>query len=69
MAVQDFSVLHCVHTDIGIHPVSYVMGSGALSPGVKRQGSEADSSSPSSAEIKKGRDIPPLPNTSSWHIA
>jgi hypothetical protein len=32
---------------------SYPMGTGALSPGVKRPGREADRSSPISAEIKK----------------
>jgi hypothetical protein len=42
---------------------------GALSPGVKRQGREADRSPPSSAEVKKGGATPPLPNMSSWHSA
>jgi hypothetical protein len=40
---------------------------GALSPGVKRQGREADHSPPSSADVKKGGPIPPLPHISSWH--
>jgi hypothetical protein len=47
------------------HPVQWVPG--ALSPGVKRQGCEADHSPPSSAEAKKGGAIPPLPHMSSWH--
>jgi hypothetical protein len=34
---------------------------GALSPGVKRQGREADHSPPSSAEVKKDGAIPPPP--------
>jgi hypothetical protein len=46
-------------------PVQWVPG--ALSPGVKRQGREADSSSPSSAEVTKGGGIPPLSHMSSWH--
>jgi hypothetical protein len=33
-------------------------------PGVKRQGREADHSSPSSAEVKKGGAIRSLPNMS-----
>jgi hypothetical protein len=39
---------------------------GALSPEVKRLGSEADNSSPSSAGVKKGGAIPPLPFIFSW---
>jgi hypothetical protein len=35
------------------HPVSYPMGTGALSSGVKRQGREADDSAPTSDEAKK----------------
>jgi hypothetical protein len=37
------------------------------SPGVKRPGRETDRSLPSSAEVKNGGTIPPLPDTSSWH--
>jgi hypothetical protein len=40
---------------------------GAVSPGVRRH--EADHSSPSSAEVKNGGTIPPLPHTSSWRGA
>jgi hypothetical protein len=39
---------------------------GAHSPGVKRQGSEADHSRPSSAEVKNGGAIPSLLHISSW---
>jgi hypothetical protein len=39
---------------------------GALSPRVKRQGCEADHSPHSSAEVKKGGSIQPLPHTPSW---
>jgi hypothetical protein len=35
------------------HPASYPMGTGSLSPAVKRQGREANHSPPSSAEVKK----------------
>jgi hypothetical protein len=42
---------------------------GALSPGVKRQGREVDRSPPSSARVKEGGGIPPLPHISSWHCA
>jgi hypothetical protein len=34
---------------------------GAVYTGVKQQGREADSSSPSSAEVKNAGAIPPLP--------
>jgi hypothetical protein len=37
----------------GVHPTSYPMGTGALSPGVRRQRREADHSPPTSAEVKK----------------
>jgi hypothetical protein len=39
-------------------PIEWVLG--ALSPGVKWQVCEADHLPPSSAEVKKGGDIPPL---------
>jgi hypothetical protein len=35
-------------------------------PGVKRPGREADRSPPSSAEVKNGGSMPPLPHTPSW---
>jgi hypothetical protein len=47
--------------------VQWVLG--ALSPGVKWQGREADHSPPSSAEVNNGGTIPPLPSMSSWHSA
>jgi hypothetical protein len=46
--------------------VQWVLG--AFSLWVKRPGSEADHSPPSSAEVKNGGVIPPLPHISSWHI-
>jgi hypothetical protein len=42
---------------------------GTLSPGLKRPGREGDQSPPSSAEVKKGGAISPLPHMSSWHGA
>jgi hypothetical protein len=36
--------------------------SGTISPEVQRQGREADCSPPSSAEVKNGEAIPPLPH-------
>jgi hypothetical protein len=42
---------------------------GALSPGVKRRGYEADHAPLSSAEVKNVGGIPPLPHTSSWRKA
>jgi hypothetical protein len=41
----------------------------AISPGLKRLGREADNSPPSSAEVKNGGIIPPLPHVSSWNSA
>jgi hypothetical protein len=46
-------------------PIQWVLG--ALSPGVKWQGREADHLPPSSVKVKKGGAIPPLPHMSSWH--
>jgi hypothetical protein len=40
----------------------------ALSPGVKRPGREADDSPPTSAEVKNGGSIHPLPHTPSWRV-
>jgi hypothetical protein len=44
-------------------PIQRTRG-GDLSPGIKWPGHEVGHSSPSSAEVKNGRAIPPLPNTS-----
>jgi hypothetical protein len=53
---QDFSLLHSVRTGSGAYAASYPTGTG-----VKRQGREADHSPPSSAEVKNGGAIPPIP--------
>jgi hypothetical protein len=42
----------------GAHPASYPVGTGALSPGIKRPGREADHSPPTSAEVKNASTPP-----------
>jgi hypothetical protein len=59
-----FSLLHSVHTNPGAYPASYPMGVGDFS-----QGCEADHLPPSSAEVKEGGTVHPLPYMSSWHSA
>jgi hypothetical protein len=51
-----------------IHP-SIQWVEGALSPGIKQPGHEADHSPPPSAKVRMHRAIPPLLHTSSWHGA
>jgi hypothetical protein len=48
------------------HPPSYIMDTVFLLPGVKRQRREADLSLVSTAEVKHGEAITPLPHISSW---
>jgi hypothetical protein len=60
LEVQDFSLIHSVETDNWAQP-AYLMATGW----VKWQEREVDHSLPSSAEIKKGGAIPPLPYISS----
>jgi hypothetical protein len=62
-------LVYNVQTDSGAQQASYLMGTGALSPGVKRPECEADHSPPTSAGVKNGGTIPPLLHTSSWHSA
>jgi hypothetical protein len=50
---QKFSFVHVAQTGSGVHPPFYTMGTGDLSPGVKRSGPEADHAPPASAEVKK----------------
>jgi hypothetical protein len=56
-----FSFLHVVQTGSEVHPTSYPMVSGAVSPAVKRPGREADNSPPASAEVKKMWIYAPTP--------
>jgi hypothetical protein len=51
------------------HSASYQMGSEGSSPGVKRQGLEADHSPPTSAEVKKMWAYTSTPRTPSWRSA
>jgi hypothetical protein len=61
-----FSVFHSFQTGSGAHQASFKMGTGALSPELKRPERETDHSPPSTAEVKYRGAIPPLPITSSW---
>jgi hypothetical protein len=47
------------------HPASYPVGTGAISPGVKRQGRESDHSLPANAEVKNCGNIPQLSHKAS----
>jgi hypothetical protein len=58
-SITSKSVLGSTQSPIQLAP-------GALSPGVKQPGSEADHSTPCSAEVKNGGVIPSLRNMSSW---
>jgi hypothetical protein len=42
-----------VQTDSGVHPTSYLMGTGGYFPGGKEAAGEAKHSPPDSAEMKK----------------
>jgi hypothetical protein len=57
---------HVVQTFSGAHPVSYPMGTGDLSPRVKRPGREADHSPPIVPRPRICGSIPSLLRTSSW---
>jgi hypothetical protein len=54
---RDFSSLHNVQTGCGAHPVSHPVDVGALFPGVKQPGREADHSHLCSVETKYMRDF------------
>jgi hypothetical protein len=45
---------------------SYTMGTRAVAPGLKRQGREADHSSPTSTEVKNYRAMLRFPHAPSW---
>jgi hypothetical protein len=59
-----FSIASILALGLTQPPIQRVPG--ALSPGVKRQGREADRSPTTNAEVKNGGVIPPLPHISSW---
>jgi hypothetical protein len=62
-------LFHSIQTGSGAHPSSYAIVPGAIPPGVKRPGREADHSAPTTVKFKNGGAIPPLPHMSSWHSA
>jgi hypothetical protein len=61
----EYSVSRFVFVSMASYPIC----TGGDCPGVKRPGCEADYSPSSSAEVKNGGAISPLPHTSSWHSA
>jgi hypothetical protein len=50
---QEVSLLHIIQTGSWAHPTSHPIGTGALSPGLKRQRCETDHSPPTIPEVKK----------------
>jgi hypothetical protein len=66
---RDFSLFYSIQTSPGVHPGTYTMGIGALSPGVKRLRREANHAPPSSAKVKNAGAVSPLPHMSSWRGA
>jgi hypothetical protein len=66
---ERFCLIHRVQTGSGAHPASYPMGIEDSFPGVNRLGREADHPHPSSAEVKNGGAISPLPRMASRHGA
>jgi hypothetical protein len=59
----------CIASTVAVEhtqpPIQWVFG--AISPGVKQPGHEADHSPLSSAEVKNGQAIPVFPHMTSWH--
>jgi hypothetical protein len=67
-----FSLLRVVQTGSGVHPTSQPpiqWITGALSPGVKRLGHEADHTPPTSAEVRKMWIYTSTTQTPSWRSA
>jgi hypothetical protein len=62
-----FLIFHSVQTGIKAYPISYPVGTGAFTPGVKMEGSEADHSPPSITEVKIGGTVSLLFHTSWRH--
>jgi hypothetical protein len=58
---QEFSLLHVAQTGSEAYPASYRMGNRGSFPEIELAGREADHSPPTSAEVKKGGSIYPLP--------
>jgi hypothetical protein len=60
------SISHSVQTGSGDHKVSYPMGTTGPFLRIELQGSEADHSHPSNAELKNVGAMPPLLHRFSW---
>jgi hypothetical protein len=58
-----------ISIDNGVFPYKIQSLSGVRSPGVKRPGRKAGHSPVSSAKVKKGAAIPPVPYMSPWRGA
>jgi hypothetical protein len=58
---RDVFHVQSVNASYGVHSDSYTMGTGAVSLGLKRQGREADCSSPSRTEVKNVGALFPVP--------
>jgi len=66
----NFSLRHRVQTGSGAHVASYPMGTWGSFPGRKAAGAEANTSPPSSAEVKAFVELYlHSPNTPSWRYA
>jgi hypothetical protein len=66
---EEFLFHHIVQTGSGAHPAFYPRSIGALSPGVKRPGREADHTPPFSAKVKKTWVNTSTPHMPSWRSA
>jgi hypothetical protein len=65
---RDFSFLHNVQTGPGSTQRRIKLIHEAFPHGKNGRGLELTTKCPSSAEVKNGGVIPPLPDTSSWHL-
>jgi hypothetical protein len=66
---KKFSLLLSVQTGSRAHPASYPIGTGGSFPGGKAARGVKLTTPPSSAEVKNGGVVPPLPYTFSWRGA
>jgi hypothetical protein len=66
---RSLSPLHSVLMGSETSPASYSVVPGAVSPELKLPGRETNCLPPSTAEIKNGGAILPLPHTPSWRGA
>jgi hypothetical protein len=66
---RECSLLHSVKTGSGAHLASYPLGTGGYFSGNKTAGACSWPLTPSSAQVKNGGSILPLPHMSSWRVA